>query len=87
MNRGPVHDGARADETAIQRPLLAIVRHRAIVSPDGKPVSLLEENERVLCLAQPCRTFGNGGEHRTDVGRRGGNHPQDRTRGSLLLER
>src|SRR5688572_25674715 len=58
-----------------------------MVSLDAKPVPLLEENERVLCLTQPCRTIGNGVEHRSNVGRRGSDHSQNGTRGSLLLER
>jgi hypothetical protein len=38
-------------------------------------------------VAQPHRAAGNGVEHRLDVGRRTGDHPEDFGGGGLLLQR
>ena len=41
----------------------------------------------VVCVAKPCGALGNDVQHWLDIRRRAGDHAQDFTRRSLLLQR
>src|SRR5262245_41530920 len=54
---------------------------------EGEPVAVDPKNGCVKSVAQPGCALGNRVEHRLDIGRRAGDHPQDLTRRGLSIQR
>ena len=54
---------------------------------DDKVPLLGQEDDGIVRVAEPRRTFGDDLQDGLDVGRRGGDYPEDRTCRSLLLQR
>src|SRR6266481_933418 len=52
-----------------------------------KPLALAQENNRIVRLAKPARTLGDGFQHRLNVCRGSSDHTEDLACHGLLLQR
>jgi len=52
-----------------------------------KPLALAQENNRIVRLAKPARTLGDGFQYRLNIRRGGGDHTEDLACHGLLLQR
>src|SRR6266478_8133729 len=77
MHRPLIHERAPGGPVATDRPLLDIDRYRAVVRAEAQVVTVLQEHDGIIGVAKLAGTLDNGVENRTDVGRRGSDHPED----------
>ena len=91
VNRLPVDHGSARQRTTINGSSLAsgsAVRHRTIRCGQlNTCFAISTKNQRICCIAQPRRILCNHIQHRLNIRRRAGDHAQDFTRRSLLLQR
>src|SRR6516162_3977369 len=52
-----------------------------------KPLALAQENNRIVRLAKPARTLGDGFQYRLNIRRGGSDHTEDLACHGLLLQR
>ncbi len=89
MDCSAIDNGAPGYKVAIYRPHRPNrpLPGRPVLSHEPKHVTFDAHDFRVSHIEQTCGAFGNGPQHRLDIGGRIANNAQDLGGGSLLLTR
>ena len=77
MHRSLIQERTPGSPVTVDRPPLGVDRYPAVVRAKAQVVAIFQEHDGIIGLAKLAGTLDNGVENRPDVGRRGGDHPED----------